>query len=319
MAFTIPDKGTVVHDTQSILFKAYIDILVKGINGTECVISGCGVSVSTGLTVSITTGKVKSAGAAVAVTSGTVTLSAADTTYPRIDFIFIDTAGTITVRSGTSVSSAPKPPIKASTDVVLAAIYVPTGLTTLTASHIVDMRVLRSGGKHTVAIPAGALKPRVTGGCSSLATVAGATGQPDIPYLAFDPTTPQYAGIVIAMPKGWDEGTVTATFQWRRAANTAAGNVVWGMRALAVSDTDTPVANFGSEAVIIDAASTTLAQFNLSDVTAACTIGGTPVEGDLVFFEFFRKADDAVNDTLADAAWLTSVQLYYTADVDSDA
>jgi hypothetical protein len=54
-------------------------------------------------------------------------------------------------------------------------------------------------------------------------------------------------------------------------------------------------------------------------VTAACTIGGTPVEGDLVFFEFFRKADDAVNDTLADAAWLTSVQLYYTADVDSDA
>lgn len=318
MAFTIPDKGEAAHDLQSVLFQEYIDILMAGLAGTECVISGCAVSASAGMQLSVAAGKVKSGNLAKVVSSATPTISAADATYPRLDFIFVNSSGVVAVRTGTPATN-PKPPTKVSTDVVLAVVYVPANDTVIASNQIVDLRVVRNGGQHTIALPAAALRPRSSNGCSPLATTAGASGQPDIDYLAFDPATPQYAKFVIPMPAGWDEGTVTASFQWRRAANTAAGNVVWGMRAVAVSDNETPALNFGAEATVIDAASTTLANFNLSDPSGACTIAGSPAEGDLVFFEVFRKADDAVNDTLADAAWLTSVRLSYATDVDTDA
>lgn len=319
--FTIPDKGTAAHDTQSILFQEYLGILSGGINGSECVISGCAVTANgSNMVLAVAAGKVKSGGIAKIVSAATPTISAADTTYPRLDYVFVDSTGTVAIRTGTPAAN-PKPPIKASTDVVLAVVYVPQTFPLINQAMVVDMRVMRSGSKQTIPITAAALIPRKeTGkGCSTLAVVTGAAGQPDIPYLAFDPTIPQYAGIVLPMPKGWDEGTVTAEFQWRRAANIAAGNVVWGMRAVAVSDNDTPVTNFGAEATVISAAKTTLANFVLTVETGACTIGGSPVEGDLVFFEFFRKADDAINDTLTDASWLTSVRLHYNTDVDSDA
>lgn len=174
-------------------------------------------------------------------------------------------------------------------------------------------------GKHTIAIPAGALSPRKTNGCSALAFTNGAAGQPDIPYLAFAATPAQYAGILIPMPKGWDRGTVTASFQWRRASGTAAANVIWGMRAVAVSSGDSPITNFGTAAVVTAAAEID-ADFALSGETAACTIGGTPQVGDLVFFEFFRDADStSPADTLADIAWLSSVRLHYSTEANTDA
>ncbi len=177
-------------------------------------------------------------------------------------------------------------------------------------------------GKHDLPLPAGSLAPRKeTGkGCSALAFITGAAGQPDIPYLAFAATPWQACGIVIRMPKGWDRGTVTASFQWRRAAGTAAANVIWGMRAVAVSDGDTPAANWGTAAVVTAAAQTTTANFALSGETGPCTIGGSPAAGDLVFFEFFRDADStSPADTLADIAWLTEVTLHYTTEANTDA
>lgn len=320
MAFSIPDKGEAVHELQSVLFQEYIDILQAGIAGTEHVISGCAVSVSSGMQLSVASGKVRTAGLAKTVSSGNVTISTADTTYPRLDFVHVNSSGTIGVRTGTPATN-PKPPTKASTEVVLAVVYVPAGLSTVTANHIVDLRVMRNGSKQSIPLLVTALTPRkeTAKGCAPLAFITGAASQPDIPYLAFDPNTPEYAGVVIPMPKGWDEGTLTAAFQWRRASGTAAANVVWGIRATAVADNGSPAVNFGSEATVIDAASTTTANFNLSDDTAACTVGNSPTEQGLVFLEVFRKADDATNDTLTVDAWLTSVRVTYTTDTDSDA
>lgn len=176
-------------------------------------------------------------------------------------------------------------------------------------------------GKHDLPLPAGSLQPRKeTGkGCASLAFITGASGQPDIPYLAFSDTPAKYCGIAIRMPKGWDRGTVTASFQWRRATGTAAANVIWGMRAVAVSNGDTPAASFGSTAVVTAAAQTTTANFALSGETGACTIGGSPAAGDLVFFEFFRDADStSPADTLTGDAWLTGVVLHYTTEANTD-
>lgn len=182
----------------------------------------------------------------------------------------------------------------------------------------VAVAVVNPIGKHTIAIPAGALRPRSTSGCAPLATSNGASNQPDVPYLAFDPATAEYAGIAIRMPKGWNEGTVTATFSWRRESGTGAGNVVWGMRAVAVSDNDTPATNFGTAATVTSAAKTTTANFVLTAETSACTIGASPAELDLVFFEFFRDAANG-SDTLTSDAWLTGVNILYSTDAATDA
>ncbi|MDH4172146.1 MAG: hypothetical protein OEW90_05030 [Betaproteobacteria bacterium] len=174
-------------------------------------------------------------------------------------------------------------------------------------------------GKNAIPISAASMAPRQTNGCAFIVTTTGAANQPDVPYLAFDGAAKEYAGFLMRMPKGWNEGTVTAAFSWRRASGTSAANVVWGIRGVAVSDNETPVATFGSDATVTDAASTTTANMNVSGETSACTIGGTPAEGDLVFFEVFR--DGAAGGDTLDAvdAWLTEVTLFLTTDAPNDA
>lgn len=203
----------------------------------------------------------------------------------------------------------------------------PTGPTAAAGTNTTQLatcafvRANDTRGKHDLPLPAGSLAPRKeTGkGCSALAFITGAAGQPDIPYLAFAATPWQACGIVIRMPKAWDRGPVTASFQWRRASGTAAENVIWGMRARAVSNGDSPIANFGAAAVVTAAAELDT-DFALSGETGPCTVGGTLVAGGLVFFEFFRDADStSPADTLADIAWLTSVTLHYTTEANTDA
>lgn len=174
-------------------------------------------------------------------------------------------------------------------------------------------------GKTAIPIPASAMTPRSADGCAGLATTSGASGQPDIPYLAFDGAAKEYAGFLMRMPKSWNESTVTASFAWRRASGTGAANVVWGIRALAVSDNDTPAANFGSDATVTDGASTTTANFNLSGETGACTIAGSPAEGDLVFFEIFRDGASGSDTLDAVDALLTEFTLFITLNATNDA
>lgn len=173
-------------------------------------------------------------------------------------------------------------------------------------------------GKQTIGIPAAALRPRQTGGCAALVVEAGAAGKPDVPYLEFDASTPQYAGFVVQMPKSWNKGTLTASFCWRRASGADATNCVWGMRAVAVQDNGSPAVSFGAEATVTDDAKTATENFALSDETAACTVSGTITDKNLVFVEFFRKAD-AAGDTLASKAKLTAISLHYSTGTNTDA
>lgn len=174
-------------------------------------------------------------------------------------------------------------------------------------------------GKQTIAVPATAMTPRSANGCATLTKVNGASNQPDVPYLAFDGAAAEYAGFSIWMPKGWNEGTVTAQFAWRRASGTGAANVVWGLRAVAVSNSDSPAANFGTGATVTAAADTTTADFAFSSETSACTIAGSPAENDLVFFEVYRDGASG-SDTLDGVdAWLSAVRLFYTTNAATDA
>ncbi len=145
MPWTIPDKGEGDNDLQSILFQEYLEVLVEGINGKNCVLSGCQVTGGADMTPEVAKGAVLSNGTLFAVAAATATIGAADPTDPRIDLVVINASGALAVRAGTA-APAPKPPARTTNDVVLAAVYVPAGDTSIESTKITDMRLVREQG-----------------------------------------------------------------------------------------------------------------------------------------------------------------------------
>ena len=145
MAWTIPDKGEADSDLQSILFQEYLDVLVAGISGLDCVLSGCTITGGADMTPAVAKGAVLSNGVLFAVTAGDVIIGAADATNPRIDLIVVNASGAKAVRAGTPAAS-PKPPVRSANDVVLGAVYVPANDTSIETTKIVDMRMMRERG-----------------------------------------------------------------------------------------------------------------------------------------------------------------------------
>ena len=172
-------------------------------------------------------------------------------------------------------------------------------------------------GKHAVPMAAGSMTPSSTGGCAALANIASASNQPDIATLDFDATTQEYAQFAIPMPKSWDKGTITALFNWSHAATTVNFGVVWNIQAVAVSNDDTIAVNFGTAQQVADTGGTTNDLYVTSE-TPAITVGGSPANGDTVFFRVSRVTGDG-GDTMAIDARLHSVILFITTDADNDA
>lgn len=143
MPWTIPDKGEGDNDIQSILFQEYLEVLVAGLQGKDCVLSGLAVTGGADMTPAVAKGAVLSNEVMFAVAAADVTIGAADGTNPRIDLIVVTSAGALAVRAGTA-AAAPKPPTRTANDVVIAAVFVPANDTAIATSQITDMRVFPS-------------------------------------------------------------------------------------------------------------------------------------------------------------------------------
>ena len=170
-----------------------------------------------------------------------------------------------------------------------------------------------SGGKQTIPILASAMQRRTTNGAAEGSTET-ATNKIMVASLDFDQTTAEYAQLTLPMPKSWNESTVTAQFVWTA---TTTGSVVWGCQAVAISDDDVLDAAFGTAQTVTDAV-TAANDVMISAETSAITIGGTPAEGDIVVFQFYRDAASG-SDTLAADAKLLSVKLFITTNAATDA
>ena len=149
MPWSIPDKGEGVSPFQSALFQEYLDALVDGISGKNCVLSGLAVTGNANLVPSVAKGAVLTNGILKAVAANTVTIGAADATNPRIDLIVVDSSGALQVRAGTA-AAFPKPPTRTANDVIISAVYVPATATSLATANCVDLRVLREQGPITI-------------------------------------------------------------------------------------------------------------------------------------------------------------------------
>ncbi len=168
--WTIPDKGEGDNDIQSILFQEYLETLVAGVDGLDCVLVGCAVTGAASMTPSVAKGAVLSNGTLFPVTAGTVTISAAHGSLPRLDLIVVDSSGSKQVRTGTAAAS-PKPPARTANDVVLAVAYVPAADTTIASSQITDMRVMRTLGPIVIKKVTTPVATNTTSSAFTLATV----------------------------------------------------------------------------------------------------------------------------------------------------
>jgi hypothetical protein len=165
---------------------------------------------------------------------------------------------------------------------------------------------------HSIFIPASAMVAQTTNGAAS-GTTETTTNDVMFSTLDFDASTIEYAQFQIAMPKSWNEGTVTAQFLWC-ATNT--GDVVWGLQGVAISDDDLLDAAFGTAQTVTDSVTATT-DLMTSSATAAVTLGGSPAAEDLVVFRVYRNASSG-SDTCAVDAKLVGVRLNFTTNAADD-
>lgn len=174
--------------------------------------------------------------------------------------------------------------------------------------------VVKKVGKETIFIPAGAMTPRTTNGAAS-GTAETSTNDIMLKLLDFDTTTEEGAGFWIAMPKSWNESTVTFKAFW--TTGSGSGGVAWGLAAYAYSDDDLLDTAVSGQQIVTD---TLIAagDMHATAESSAITIGGTPAEGDMIYFELTREVGNA-SDTIAVDARLFGIQLFFTTNASTDA
>jgi hypothetical protein len=171
-------------------------------------------------------------------------------------------------------------------------------------------------GLHTITIPATAMLRAITNGPSS-AQVESASNDINYKVLDFDASTDEYAHFNILMPKGWNEGTVSFQVTWTTTATDTDG-VAWGLQAVAISDNESIDASWGTAVVVTDNAQSAAGEALVTSISSAVTVGGSPAEGDIVFFRIFRDVSDG-NDDMTEDARLISIKILYTVNAATDA
>ena len=151
--------------------------------------------------------------------------------------------------------------------------------------------------------------PATTNGAAQNKNVA-ATNVQNFYSLDFDTTTQEFAHAVVAMPSDWNGGTVTFKFYWS-ATGTSTNGCVMALEGRSYGDSETIDQAYGSAVGVLDTHTATALQVQISDASAAVTIGGTPAAGELVMFRVKRVVADA-NDTLAVDVMLLGVMVSYT-------
>ena len=178
--------------------------------------------------------------------------------------------------------------------------------------------VLKSGtaavkiaGTETIFIPAQAMFGTTTNGADAQAVETTAT-RPELKVLDFDAGTAEYAQFSIAMAKSWNLGTVTYQVFWS-PGNTNTGNCIFGLQGLATTEGDTADAVFGTAIEVTDAGIGTVEDVQMSAVSSAMTLAGSPADDDYCFFQLYRDAADG-SDTFTGDARVLGIKLFYTTD-----
>jgi len=189
---------------------------------------------------------------------------------------------------------------------------------TSTAAELnqLDGVVAKTAGKETIWVPASAMQPTTSNGCSALTTVETTSGRPDMVVLDFDKDSDEFAQFSVAFPKSWNEGTVTFQFFWSGIAATT--GVTLGLQGVAVGDNDTIDVVYGTAVLVDDDAQGAVEEMLVSAESSAITIAGSPAVDQLCYFRVFRDIS-ATNDDMAGDCRLHGIKIFFTTDAANDA
>ena len=183
--------------------------------------------------------------------------------------------------------------------------------------------VLKSGssavkiaGKETIWVPASAMYGATTNPADAQQVETTAT-RPDMKVLDFDASTDEFAQFSIAMPKSWNEGTLTYQVYWT-PGSTNTGDCIFGLQGVACADSDTIDVAYGTAVNVTDAGIGTVEDQQITAESGAVTIAGSPAAGELTYFQLFRDAN-AGGDTFSADARVLGVRIFFTTDAANDA
>ncbi len=172
-------------------------------------------------------------------------------------------------------------------------------------------------GKQEMWVPAADMRPTVSNGCDAVADFQTTSGRPDIQAVEFVNTADEFAQFQVAFPKRWNRGTITYQVFW-----TVVGAVTTGiaivLQGVAVSDGGTiDVAYPAAGTPVTDDAQGTTEELFITPVSEATTIGGTPADDDVVFFQLSRDVSDA-NDDMTQKMKVIGIKIFWTTDAAID-
>jgi len=188
-------------------------------------------------------------------------------------------------------------------------------------AHIADSQVTLAKttglvGKQSIWIPAAAMSPTVSNGCSALTFVETTSGRPDLQVLDFDKDADEFAQFSVAFPKMWNAGTVTFQFFWSGIAATT--GVAINLQGVAFADNDSIDTAYGTAVVVQDDAQSAVEEMLVSAESGAVTIAGSPGDNELTYFRVGRDISDG-NDDMAGDCRLHGIKLFFTTDALTDA
>ena len=108
---------------------------------------------------------------------------------------------------------------------------------------------VKIAGKETMWVPSSAMYPATTNGAAAEQVETTAT-RPDMKVLDFDKDTDEFAQFSVAMPKSWNEGTITYQVYWT-PGSTNTGDCIFGLQAVACGDSDTIDVAYGTAVEVL--------------------------------------------------------------------
>ncbi len=256
--------------------------------------------------------------------TGTQTLTNKTLTSPKIGTNILDTNGAELINFTATGSAVNELTIANAATGVTGPVISATGETNVGINiNPKGSGVLNSGGsaikiagKETIWVPSSAMFGPTTNGADAEQVETTAT-RPDMKVFDFDASTKQYTQFSIAMPKSWNEGTLTYQVYWS-PSTTNTGDAIFGLQGVAVADNDTIDVAYGTAINVTDAGIGTVEDQQISSESSAMTVAGSPAAGELSYFQFFRDAADG-SDTFTGECRVLGIKIFYTTDAANDA
>ena len=172
---------------------------------------------------------------------------------------------------------------------------------------------VKVAGLETIYVPAGAMYPNTTNGCSGLIQVELSNG-PELSVLDFAADADHFAQFSVIFPKSWNEGTVT--FQaFFTVTGTNTGTVAWGLSGVSIADNVSNNTAFGTNVVATAKShSGTSNDLDVSAVSGDVTIASAAADT----FTHFQIMRDTSADTQTGTARLQGIKLFFTTDAKND-